>query len=616
MKQSIIAASILIPIGLLGIFFAVPAVDPVIEAPVFHFYIVTFFTFAAVVAAYTVGLVLGQASLPRHRLLVTAFVLMGSLFFIHGILTPNVITTVFNSGIRWSAWFTFLVGGLIFWVAAQDRPERPLPETWLRTTHRAAGLFTAVFSLVVAFSPNWLQAVDDLASPWHSWLAFAATMVIWLAAAYALWRIWQQTQAQVDGVMVLIAVWLAIGTVSMYIFDVWRLSWWLYHVLLLLGVVTAVVVLIQSYEHLRRFRLMPYYLAVGLTATGALTLWASHLFAEFVQQGINSEVEAILMGTGIARTALPDMTQMVISARITGLWVVGLTMATLFAVLLFIVNRGDRLIVRRTQELVQVNAELKAAEALRDDLTDMIVHDLRTPLTTINLSLDLLAKSLQGEPQATQRERYVKTANRSAENMLELVNQLLDVAQLEAGQLRLNEAKESMAALLKEKTAVFQPQIVASQKHLTLALPDNLPRVFMDIGLLDRVLDNLLSNALKYTDAGGQITLRAYCEGTYLIVAVADDGEGIDQAKADQIFDKFYQVRDADGRPLRRGTGLGLSFCKMVVEAHNGRIWVKSKPGEGSTFYFALPVESPNGSIANVNLNGDAPKRAAAAKTD
>ncbi|MFZ1395772.1 MAG: HAMP domain-containing sensor histidine kinase [Candidatus Promineifilaceae bacterium] len=591
MKKSIIAASILIPLALLALFALVPAADPTIQAPVFHFYIVTFFTFAAVVAAYLVGLVLGQGSPPRHRLLATAFVVMGSLFFIHGILTPNVITTVQNPGIRWASWFTFSIGGLIFLLAAQDRPERPLSANRVRATHLAAGLFTAVFTLIVFFQPNWLATIDNIANPWHALTAFLFTFAIWAAAAYALRRVWQQTRSQVDGVMALIAVWLAIGTISMHVFDLWLLSWWLYHLLLLMGAITAVAVLIHSYEQLRRFRLTYYYLAIGLIATAALTLWASHLVAEFVQQGINSEVEAILMGTGISRADLPDMTQMVINARITGLWVAGLAMGTLFAALLVIVNRADGLIVRRTDELAQANAELRAAEALRDDLTDMIVHDLRTPLTTLNLSLDLLEKTLADEAKAAQRARFVQSANRSAADMLQLVNQLLDVAQLEAGALRLNQAEHSLTELLREKAAVFQPQIVANQKHLTLALPQNLPPIAIDANLIDRVLDNLLGNALKYTDAGGQITLRAQQAGSKLIVAVADDGEGIEQAKADQIFDKFYQVRDAEGRPLRRGTGLGLSFCKMVVEAHNGRIWVESQPGEGSTFYFTLPLQ-------------------------
>ncbi|WP_420630895.1 sensor histidine kinase [Candidatus Leptofilum sp.] len=613
-KKSIIAASILIPIGGLIFFALVPAADPTFEAPVFHFHIVTFFTFAAVVAAYLVGLVLGQDSAPRHRLLATAFVVMGSLFFIHGILTPNVITTELNPGIRWASWFTFSIGGLIFLIAAQDRPGRPLSPDRVRSTHVAAGVFTAVFALIVFFRPSWLQAIDNVANPWHALVAFLFTFTIWSAAAYALWQVWRHTQDQVDAVMVLISVWLAIGTVSMHLFDLWLLSWWLYHLLLLMGAITAVAVLIQSYEQLRRFRLTYYYLAIGLIATAALALWASHLVAEFVQKGIYREVEAILMQTGILPTELPDMTQMVINARITGLWASGLAMGTLFGALMVIVNRADRLILRRTNELAQANVELKAAEALRDDLTDMIVHDLRTPLTTLNLSLDLLERTLQDESKVAQRQRFVQAANRSAVDLLQLVNQLLDVAQLEAGQLRLNPSENSLVELLQEKAAVFQPQIVSSQKHLTLALPENLPPVVIDADLIDRVLDNLLSNALKYTESGGQITLRAQQIGNKLMVAVADDGEGIDPSVSSQIFDKFYQVRDGNGKPLRQGTGLGLSFCKMVVEAHNGRIWVESQPGEGSTFYFTLPF-AQNGLSPNLQANGDDPKRTAATKT-
>ena len=614
MKKTTVALSIIIPASLLAFFALVPSADLIFEARVFHFYIVTFFTFAAAMAAYLVGLVLEHESPPRHRLLATAFVVMGILFFIHGILTPNVITTVQNPGIRWSSWFTFSVGGLIFLLAAKDRPERPLPAQQVRLTHLVAGSFTAVFSLVVFLRSNWLQTIDTLANPWHAMVAFAFTFAIWATAALALWRVWRQTKNAVDGVMVLIAVWLALGTISMHGFDLWHLSWWLYHVMLLMGAITAVVVLVQSYEQLRRFRLTHYYLVIGLIATVGLMLWASHLIAGFVQQGISSELETILMQTGLMPTELPDMTQMVISARITGLWVAGLVMGTLFVVLLVVVYRADGLIERRTQELAEANAELKAAEALRDDLTDMIVHDLRTPLTTINLSLDLLARTLQDESKADQRDRFVQSANRSAGDLLHLVNQLLDVAQLEAGELRLNRSSCSLADLLAQKAAVFQPQIVANQKHLTLALPEALPKISVDAELLGRVLDNLLSNALKYTDVGGQITLRAEQSGNMLVVAVADDGEGLEQSVADQIFDKFYQARDAQGKPLRRGTGLGLSFCKLVVEAHNGRIWVESKPGEGSTFYFTLPL-IPENAVSAYVPNGGGPVRAAAAKT-
>ena len=612
MKKTIIALSIALPVSLLAIFALVPTADPVIEAPVFHFYIVTFFTFAAAVAAYLVGLVLGQQGQPRHRLLATAFVVMGSLFFIHGILTPNVITTVQNPGIRWSAWFTFSAGGLVFLIAAQ---ERPLSTRRVRATHLAAGLFTAVFSLIVFLRPAWLIAIDNLANPWHEIAAFVFTFAIWAMAAWLLWRIWRQTNDGVDGVMVLIAIWLTLGTVSMHGFDVWRLSWWLYHLLLLLGAITAVAILAQSYEQLRRFRLTYYYLAIGLIATAALTLWASHLVAEFVQQGISTDLEAVLTQNGILFDELPEITLMVINARITGLWVAGLAMGTLFVALLFVVNRADRLIVRRTEELARANAELEAAEALRDDLTDMIVHDLRTPLTSINLSLDLLQRSLQDASKAAHRERFIQSANRSTANMLQLVDQLLDVAQLEAGKLRLNIVTHSIIALLQQKAAVFQPQIVANKKHLTLALPENLPHIALDVDLIDRVLDNLLSNALKYTVEGGQIMLRAQEAGNKLIIAVIDDGEGIEQSAANQIFDKFYQVRDEQGKPLRRGSGLGLAFCKMVVEAHNGRIWAESQPGRGSTFHFTLPIVREIGT-SDFGVTGDDPARAAVLRTD
>jgi signal transduction histidine kinase len=477
-----------------------------------------------------------------------------------------------------------------------------------------AGVFTAVFALIVFLRPDWLQAIDNIASPWHALVAFIFTFALWSTSAFILWQIWRHTRNGVDGVMILIAVWLAFGTISMHGFDLWRLSWWLYHAMLLMGAITAVGVLVKSYEQLRRFRLTYYYLAIGIIVTVGLMLWASHLVAEFVQQGISTELETILMQTGLMPTEMPDMAQMVINARITGLWVAGAAMGALFVVLLIVVYRADGLIERRTEELAQANAELKAAEALRDDLTDMIVHDLRTPLTTIGLSLDLLERVLQDETKVAQREKFMKSANRSAEDLLQLVDQLLDVAQMEAGQLRLNRETHSVTELLEAKAAVFQPQIVANNKHLTLALPETLPPLNFDADLIDRVLDNLLSNALKYTDEGGQITLRAQLNDNSLVVAVADDGEGIEQSLANQIFDKFYQVRDAEGKPLRRGTGLGLSFCKMVVEAHNGRIWVESEAGKGSTFYFMLPLASKI-SPAKFEPNADGLTRLASEKS-
>lgn len=591
MKKSAIALSIAVPVVLLIFFALMPSADPLLEAAVFHFYIVTFFTFAAAVAAYLVGLVLGQDAPMRHRLMATAFVLMGSLFFIHGVLTPYVVFSLQNPGIVWAAWFTFLGGGLLFLIASGDWPQRPLSPRWMRLTQITAALFTLIFALIVFWRPQWLAFADSLAEPWHENTSFGVTFVIWVVAASRLWRIWQQTRNNVDGVMVLIAIWLTVGTVSMHSFDVWLLSWWIYHLLLLIAAITAVGILTQSYEKLRRFQPTHYYLAIGLIVTAALTLWASHLVAEFVQRGISSELEAILAQSGLMATEMPNMAAMIIEARRIGLWVAGASMGALFLVLLIVVNRADRLILRRTDELAQANADLKAAETLRHDLTEMIVHDLRTPLTAMKLSLDMLQRSVQDSNGVAKNERFIQSANRSTATMLQLVEQLLDVAQLEAGQLKLNLDKHSLITLLQTKADDFQPLLLSNEKRLKLILPDNLPSVCIDAELIKRVLDNLLNNALKYTVSGGEISLRLQQKDEVVQVAVSDNGQGVEQSEAERIFDKFYQARDKQGKPLRQGNGLGLSFCKMVVEAHNGRIWLESEPERGSTFYFTLPLQ-------------------------
>jgi NtrC-family two-component system sensor histidine kinase KinB len=118
-----------------------------------------------------------------------------------------------------------------------------------------------------------------------------------------------------------------------------------------------------------------------------------------------------------------------------------------------------------------------------------------------------------------------------------------------------------------------------------------LPLVPTDAPLLERVLDNLIGNALKYTNGDGQITLAARRQGGQVIISVADNGEGIPLAYQPHIFDKFVQVIDEDGQPIRKGTGLGLTFCRLVIEAHQGHIWVESQPEQGSTFYFTLPIQ-------------------------
>ncbi|MCB0163212.1 MAG: ATP-binding protein [Anaerolineae bacterium] len=123
----------------------------------------------------------------------------------------------------------------------------------------------------------------------------------------------------------------------------------------------------------------------------------------------------------------------------------------------------------------------------------------------------------------------------------------------------------------------------------TLVLTD-LPTVQADPRLLSRVIDNLLNNAFKYTNTDGTIELLAVRHGELLHISIRDDGQGIPPEYQQKIFDNFFQVTDAKGVPIRKGTGLGLAFCRLAVEAHGGKIWVVSTPGQGSTFIFTLPL--------------------------
>ncbi|MBK7894379.1 MAG: hypothetical protein IPJ90_05735 [Anaerolineaceae bacterium] len=326
------------------------------------------------------GLVLGQGSPPRYRLLATAFVVMGSLFS----------STAFSPQRHYHCAKSRHSLGLLvylfhrrvdFLLAAQDRPERPLsanrsaPRIWQPGCLRPFSPHRLLPAQLAGYHRQHRQPVA------RALTAFLFTFAIWAAAAYALRRVWQQTRSQVDGVMALIAVWLAIGTISMHGFDLWLpAGWWLYHLLLLMGAITAVAV---PHPLLRTAApLSPHILLVGdwphrHCRADALGLPPG---GRSCAAGHQQRSGRILMGTGIS-APIARLTQMVIHARITGLWVAGLAMGTLFAALLVIVNRADGLIVRRTDELAQANAELRAAEALRDDLTDMIAP-ICTPLTT------------------------------------------------------------------------------------------------------------------------------------------------------------------------------------------------------------------------------------------
>lgn len=234
-----------------------------------------------------------QQGLPRFRLLPTAFAAMGSIFFIHGVLTPGAIIFTNNPGIRWASWLTLFVGGLIFLAASFD-PDPPQ----VRWLNRFLFGGITLFILIVIFVPHWLTAIDENVSPFHFRLAFISTLMAWAMALIRLGRRWWQQSEPLDGVMTLIAAWQLYGTLSLHLFTLWHISWWLYHIELLLGVFLATWVMVQRYENLRQFRLTPYFALTSLIITAAVALLASHLFSQFVERELVRSLEAQVRQSG------------------------------------------------------------------------------------------------------------------------------------------------------------------------------------------------------------------------------------------------------------------------------------------------------------------------------
>jgi len=232
---------------------------------------------------------------------------------------------------------------------------------------------------------------------------------------------------------------------------------------------------------------------------------------------------------------------------------------------------------------VRTHLQLHRLEKLRDDLTHMIVHDLRNPLTIIFGFLDSLEFD-EAQKLSTSNQTLVTLARRSAEDLLNMISSILDVSKMGAGEMKVRGELCDVDALLRTVLATNEP--FPGKRTVTLDPWEPPHTVMADVGLIRRVLQNLLSNALNYTPSGGAVHITVTPSDSEIRIAITDSGPGIDPQHHQRIFEKFGQVENRDSR---LGTGLGLTFCKMAIESHGGRIGVESELGKGSTFWFALP---------------------------
>jgi two-component system, NtrC family, sensor histidine kinase KinB len=235
-------------------------------------------------------------------------------------------------------------------------------------------------------------------------------------------------------------------------------------------------------------------------------------------------------------------------------------------------------------------------EQFREDMTSMLIHDLQGPLAAIISSLEVLREDYGMDSGAP--GELVRIGLGSGRKLLGRIESLLRIRQLEERQVRLDLQSVPLHELIQPVVQEYRPTAAAAKIDMQVNLASDLPPVVVDEEIIGRLFGNLLDNALKYTPSGGRIEIRGSLEssadGPYALCAVADSGPGIAAEAQEAIFERFR--RGAKPQPGRRGgTGIGLTYCRLAVEAHGGRIWVESEVGRGSTFYFTLPVNIGQG---------------------
>jgi len=241
--------------------------------------------------------------------------------------------------------------------------------------------------------------------------------------------------------------------------------------------------------------------------------------------------------------------------------------------------------VSRLQWILRDISERKKLDQLREDLTSMIFHDLRSPLSNVISSLDVIQASLPGAKDQEIQDLF-DIANRSTVRIQRLTKSLLDINKLESGQTITNLEEVKPDELIHYAKQALITQSDAKKQKVSLNIPADLPQIHADRDMLERVLINLFQNAIKFTPSNGHIEFGVKADGESIRFWVQDTGPGVDPDYIDRIFDKYTRIHPDE---RIKGLGLGLAFCRLAVEGHKGRIWVENLPDGGAKFTFTIP---------------------------
>jgi signal transduction histidine kinase/CheY-like chemotaxis protein/HAMP domain-containing protein len=245
-------------------------------------------------------------------------------------------------------------------------------------------------------------------------------------------------------------------------------------------------------------------------------------------------------------------------------------------------------------------SERARLERLKSEFVATASHELRSPLTSIKGFVELLAASSGLD---ARQQEFLDIVLMSTNRLVDLVNDLLDVARVEAGRIEIHRRPTDLHDIVRETTTLMSPRLAEKQQTLNVEIPDDLPRALVDPSRIRQILTNLLTNAHLYTEAGGRLGVIVRASGHTVELEVSDTGRGMSDEEAEHVFDRFYRVAGGD---IESGTGLGLAIVKSLVDLHGGTIDVESAPGSGTTFRIRLPraADRSEGAEARAALGG------------
>ncbi len=249
----------------------------------------------------------------------------------------------------------------------------------------------------------------------------------------------------------------------------------------------------------------------------------------------------------------------------------------------------EKKVEERTRELALVIEGIKKISKRKTDFVSSVSHELRTPLTSIKGYAAILLAGKLGEVPLGVRERLEKI-NRHSDELVHMVNDMLDISRIESGREVMKIEPYDLKIISARAADLLSAQLKDKQIELSIDIPVNASEVLIDVNQIERVFINIVGNAIKFTPVAGKIFIRAVSIGAWIQVDIADTGSGIPEEAREAIFEEFYRVDSLINQQVK-GTGLGLALVKNIIEAHGGKIWVKSKLGAGATFSFTLPVK-------------------------